>query len=90
MGLQLDTTMVMFFVLGIVLLFLCGWFFMAPIKLLLKLGLNSLVGAVVLVVINLVGEMFGFHIPVSALNCVLVGIFGIPGVILVAILGLIL
>ncbi len=90
MGLQLDPTMIMYFGLGIVILFLCGWFFMAPIKMLIKLAINSVLGAVILVLVNYVGDMFGFNVEISALNCVIVGFLGIPGVILVVALKFIL
>ncbi len=90
MGLQLDPTMLMYFGLGIVILFLCGWFFMAPIKMLIKLAINSILGAIVLVLVNLAGDMFGFSVEISALNCVIVGFLGVPGVLLVIALKFIL
>ncbi len=56
-------------------------------KIVFRLIGNAIVGAVILVVFNLVGGAFGVNIELSAFNSLLVGILGIPGVILLWILG---
>lgn len=89
MNLQLDPMMVLFFALGLVILYVAGWLLLVPFKLLLKLVVNSVLGAIALMVINLVGGMFAVTIPVTPLNAIIVGVFGIPGVILLLVLRLI-
>ena len=56
-------------------------------KVVLRLIGNAIVGALILLLFNLVGGFFGASIELSAFNALLVGILGIPGVILLLILG---
>ena len=90
MKLTFDPMLILYFVLGIVLLYLSGRLLLAPFKLLLKLGLNSLLGAAAIVIINLIGRSFHFMIPLNPLNAVLTGVFGLPGVLLIFLIRLIL
>ena len=57
----------------------------APIKLIFKLLLNALTGFLLLFLANFVGGFFDFSIPVNLLTCLISGIFGIPGVIFLAV-----
>ena len=53
-----------------------------PIRLIFKLLLNTLLGFVVLIVFNLLGSVFGFAIPISLISALVVGILGLPGLII--------
>ncbi len=66
----------------LILIVLLGRTLLVPIKILCKILLNSLLGGIILVVLNLIGTHFGLFIPVNVINSVAVGILGIPGVIL--------
>lgn len=48
-------------------------------KKIIKLIANSVVGAIIIFVINLVGASFNFHIGFSIINSIIVGILGVPG-----------
>ena len=71
-------------------LFLFGRIFIVPIKKILKLVLNSIIGGVVIFLINLVGANFGFHIGLNFFTSVLVGLLGLPGVVVLVIVKLLL
>lgn len=71
-------------------LFLFGRLFIVPIKKILKLVLNSIIGGVVIFLINLVGANFGFHIGLNFFTSVLVGLLGLPGVVVLVIIKLLL
>ena len=71
-------------------LFLFGRLFIVPIKKILKLFLNSIIGGVVIFLINLVGANFGFHIGLNFFTSVLVGLLGLPGVVVLVIIKLLL
>lgn len=71
-------------------LFLFGRIFIVPIKKILKLVLNSVIGGVVIFLINLVGANFGFHIGLNFFTSVLVGLLGLPGVVVLVIIKLLL
>lgn len=54
-----------------------------PMKLIIKLLINALVGGIILWVLNLIGAGFGFTILLNWATALVVGILGVPGVILV-------
>lgn len=89
MGLNLDPMLILYFAAGLVVLYLVGWFMLAPFKVLIKLIINAVVGAVVIVAINLLGGDM-LHIPLNAISAFIVGVFGVPGVALMLVLMLIL
>ena len=60
-----------------------------PLKIFWKLLVNIVVGFVILFVVNLVGGLFNFSININWLTSLITGVFGIPGVIVLAILTLI-
>ena len=53
-------------------LFIFGRVFIVPITKVLKLVLNSLLGALLIYVINLIGNGFGFHIGLNFFTSILV------------------
>lgn len=89
MKLQLDPMLILYFVLGIIVLYLSGRLLLAPFKLILKLMFNSILGAAAIVLINLIGQYFNFVIPLNPLNSALTGVFGLPGVLLIFVIRLI-
>lgn len=62
-------------------IFLFGRIFIVPIKRILKLVINSVLGGVVIWIINLVGSSFGFSIGINIFTSLVVGILGLPGVV---------
>ena len=85
LGLELS---VFFFFLGaLLLILLLGKIFLWPLKLIGKLLISSLVGGVLILVVNLIAGMFGLLlIPLNIITAVVVGVLGIPGVIFLLIL----
>ncbi|MBQ3415714.1 MAG: pro-sigmaK processing inhibitor BofA family protein [Clostridia bacterium] len=71
-------------------LFIFGRIFIVPIKKVLKLVLNSLLGGILIYIINLVGANFDFHIGLNVFTSGIVGILGIPGAIFLVAVKLIL
>lgn len=59
-----------------------------PLKKILKLAINSVLGGVLIYVINIVGATFGFHIGLNIGTSIFVGILGIPGAVFLIILKL--
>ena len=70
---------------GIIILFVLGRLLMIPIKIAMKLVYNTLIGGVVLIITNFIGNIFGFHIALNIVSALTVGILGIPGVALLAV-----
>ena len=62
-------------------IFIFGRIFIVPITKILKLVLNSVLGGIVIYVINLIGGNFGFHIGLNFFTSILIGLLGLPGVV---------
>lgn len=78
------------FLACICFLFIIGKIFIVPLKIVLKLIFNSILGGLLIFAINLIGEVVGFHIGLNLLTAIIVGILGIPGAICLVIIVLIL
>lgn len=53
-----------------------------PLRLLVKILVNSLIGLLLLVAFNFVGGLMDFTIPINIVTILLAGFLGIPGLIL--------
>lgn len=71
-------------------IFIIGKIFLFPIKKILKLVFNTIIGGAIIYIINLIGITFGFHIGLNIITSLVVGVLGIPGAILLIILSLIM
>lgn len=64
---------------GLLIVYFFGRALLLPLKKALKLVVNSLVGAVALILINVVGAGIGIVMPVNVITAGIVGILGLPG-----------
>lgn len=69
-----------FLLLGIVRLFA------APLKLALKLILNTLLGFLALFLLGLTAPLTGFALGLNLFNALVIGILGVPGLVLLLLL----
>ncbi|SHI05320.1 pro-sigmaK processing inhibitor BofA family protein [Clostridium grantii] len=74
-----------FFIVGIVLLFLVGKIISLPIKILWKLIVNAVLGGILLLIFNFIGGLFNLSIAINFWTALIAGFFGIPGVIFLVI-----
>ena len=82
----MDNRVILSFIACIAILIIFGKYFSFPLRKIIKLVGNSVIGAIIIFLINLVGTSFNFHIGFSIVNSVIVGILGIPGAILLVLL----
>ncbi len=68
----MDTTNLITYLACICFIFLFGRIFIVPVKKVLKLIFNSLLGGLIIYIINLVGSSFGFHIGLNLFTSILV------------------
>ena len=78
------------FLVALIILYIVLKIIAAPVKIIIKLMINAFVGGVVLFLINLVGAGFGFALNITWLTSLVVGIFGVPGVVLVILLQMVM
>ena len=83
MGESMDVKMLLVYVACIIGIFIVGKIFIIP-----KLIINSLLGAVLLYVINIVGTICGLHIGINVITSLVVGTLGIPGAVLLTVLAI--
>jgi len=69
-----------FFAIGLV--YLLGTLLVMPIKIIVKLILNGIIGTVLLLVINIFSPYLGFSIAINPITALVAGFLGIPGVVL--------
>ena len=82
----MDVKMLIVYIACIIGIFIIGKIFIVPIKVIMKLILNTVLGAILLYIINIIGASFNFHIGINLITTLVTGILGIPGVILLILL----
>jgi len=94
MGVGLDISSIMSYFLLLLLLYVGGSiilrFFRFPMKLMIELLCNSLIGVGLLLLVNVFGAAVGYSIVINPFNVIFVGILGVPGVVCLFLLGMIL
>ena len=71
-------------VIALVVLYLIVTFF----SLSLAFVWNGVIGGIMLWLLNLVGGIFSFHVPITIVSALIAGFFGVPGVVAVVIYNL--
>lgn len=67
--------------LGILLLVVVTKIFAWPIKFLIKLVVNGVLGVILLLIVNYIGATWSFSIGINVWTALIAGFAGIPGVI---------
>jgi len=81
-GITWDWNVIIAFTFGILLIYLIGRVFLMPIKLILKLLFNAIVGGIMLLIVNYIGGYFSFSIAINPITALIAGFLGLPGVAL--------
>lgn len=81
-AIPVELNIILAYAFGIVLIYLIGRVFFMPIKLVLRLIYNGLIGGVMLWVLNFVGAYFGFTIAINPITALIAGFLGMPGIII--------
>ena len=74
------------FFIAIIILYVILKLIALPLKVIIKLMANALIGGIVLFLINLIGAQFGFILDITWITALIVGFLGIPGVVIVILL----
>ena len=84
----MDATSVIIYLACLILIFIVGKIFFVPLKSIFKLLINSILGGILIYIVNIVGESFGFHIGLNVGTALFTGLLGVPGVVFLIILKL--
>ena len=81
---------ILIFISCLCLFLIIGKIFIVPIKWILKLIFNSILGGILIYIINFVGANWGFHIGLNFYTSILIGILGIPGAVFLILIKLLI
>ena len=86
----MDATSVIIYLACLIVIFIVGKIFFVPLKSIFKLLINSILGGILIYIVNIVGESFGFHIGLNVGTALFTGLMGVPGVVFLVILKLVI
>ncbi len=87
---QIPWELVLSFAIGLALLGLIGYLLLVPMRFMWRLLAGGVLGALALLVMNLLGSLAGFTVEINPFTAMAVGFLGLPGAALVAALQLLL
>lgn len=73
-------------IIGVLIVFAFGKAMLLPLKIILRLVINGILGGIAIIIINLIGAPLGFTISLNIFSALVAGILGLPGIILLVIL----
>ena len=83
---QMDYAAILAYAFGLLLLYVVGRDLIVPLKIVIRLVYNALIGGVVLLLLNFIGGYFGLHIALNPVTALIVGFLGVPGIIMLLVL----
>lgn len=84
----MDIQLVISGIIGLALLYGIVKLIKLPIKIIVKLLVNGVLGLVTLTIVNAIGVDFGITVGINIFTSLVAGFFGIPGVIAIIIITL--
>jgi len=88
--LRIPWELVLAFAIGLGVMCVMGKLLLVPMRFLWRLAAGSVLGAVVLTVVNLFGGRLGIQVSVNPFTVMAVGFLGLPGALLLIVLGSVL
>ena len=82
--------LILSFAIGLVLLCLIGYLLLVPMRFMWRLVAGGVMGAVALLLVNLLGGLVGFGVEINPFTAMAVGFLGLPGAALVVALRMLL
>ena len=82
----LEINHILAFFFGLLVLYLVGKLMYFPLKIVLRLLGNAVVGGIFLLLFNVIGGFWGLSIGINVITALVVGIIGVPGIILLLLL----
>lgn len=83
MGMEIGVFLAYAFALLMVYVF--GRFLLMPLKWMAGWLVSSLLGGIVIILVNYFGVTYGLFVPLNLITAVVTGILGVPGIVLLAI-----
>jgi len=87
---QIPWELVLSFAIGLTLLCLIGYLLLVPMRFMWRLVAGGVMGALALMLVNLLGSLVGFSVEINPFTAMAVGFLGLPGTVLVVALKLLM
>ena len=87
---QIPWELILSFAIGLALLCLIGYMLLVPKKFMWRLVAGGVMGALVLMVVNILGALVGFSVEINPFTAMAVGFLGLPGAAMVVALQLLM
>ena len=71
------------YVLGLLIVIAVSGICLKPFKTVIRFVANSLIGIGLVLLINFAGKHFGIHIGINPISAALLGMLGVPGVVMI-------
>jgi inhibitor of the pro-sigma K processing machinery len=85
MSIGLEVSVFLAYAFGMLMVYILGRFLLFPLKWILWGIASSLCGGVVIMIINLLGDVYGILIPLNMITAAIVGVLGLPGLVMIAV-----
>ena len=82
----MDIKMLLVYFACVIAIFIIGKILFVPLKMIFKLILNSILGGILIWLINLAGITWGLHIGINVITMLTVGLLGVPGAVLLTVM----
>lgn len=79
----MDASTIVAYAFGLFLLYIVAYILYVPLKVIVRLIYNAIIGGLLLWLVNLVGGVFGLSVAINPVTALIVGFLGIPGVVLI-------
>lgn len=86
----MDLNSIIVYLACLVVIIIIGKIFYMPLKHIIKLLINSVLGGLLIYIVNVVGASFDFHIGLNIGTALFAGILGVPGVIVLILITVLL
>lgn len=77
---------VLAWIIGVLIILAFGKALLLPLKVVIRLVINGVLGGIAILIINLIGTPLGFTIALNPVSALVAGVLGLPGIILLVIL----
>ena len=74
----MDGNTVIIYLACLIVLFIVGRIFYVPLKHILKLLLNTVLGGFLIYIVNIIGSSYNFHIGLNYVTAIFTGLLGVP------------
>ncbi len=78
----MDAATIVAYAFGLLLLYVVAYVLYVPLKVIVRLTYNAIVGGILLWLVNLAGGFFGLSVAINPVTALVAGFLGIPGVVL--------